>query len=224
MRLIDCFIDIVTYTTDLLRIGGREQPAFEKVKNDYTTLFDLAEERLKKGNISAEEWADARFAVCAWVDESILCSSWEGKTLWIHDQLQRTYYGTTNGGEEFFDRLGELAPEAKAVREVYAYCLAMGFKGRYFKKKDEARLEAVRESNYKYVSNESVIDKASSDSESLFPRAYKSSSDDSGVHGFRSSLSFFNLLFLIVPPALFGILLVMYRNILEKLITDFFGK
>ena len=52
MRLIDCFIDIVTYTTDLLRIGGREQPAFEKVKNDYTTLFDLAEERLKKGNIS----------------------------------------------------------------------------------------------------------------------------------------------------------------------------
>jgi type VI secretion system protein ImpK len=224
MRLIDCFIDIVTYTTDLLRIGGREQPAFGKVKNDYTILFNLAEERLKQGNVSAEEWENARFAVCAWVDESILCSTWEGKTQWIHDQLQRMYYGTTNGGEEFFDRLGKLAPEAKAVREVYAYCFAMGFKGRYFKKEDEARLEAIRESNFKYVSDESVIDKASSDSESLFPRAYKVSSDNSEVQGFRSPLTFFNLVFLIVPPALFGILFVMYRNILQKLITDFFGQ
>jgi type VI secretion system protein ImpK len=224
MRLIDCFIDIVTYTEDLLRIGGKEQTAFEKVKHDYTTLFDLAEERLKQGHISTEEWEDARFAICAWVDETILCSSWEGKTLWIHDQLQRMYYGTTNGGEEFFDRLGELAPEAKAVREVYAYCLAMGFKGRYFKKDDEARLEAIRESNFKYVADESLIDKASSDSESLFPRAYKSSSDDSEVHRFRSPLTSFNLVFLIVPPVLFGILLLVYQNILQKLITDFFGK
>jgi len=224
MRLIDCFIDIMTYTTDLLRTGGREQPAFEKVHDNYTTLFNLAEERLKQGNISAEEWEDARFAVCSWVDESILCSSWEGKTRWIHEQLQRMYYGTTNGGEEFFDRLGELAPEAKSVREVYAYCLAMGFKGRYFKREDEARLEAIRESNFKYVPDESVIEKALSESESLFPRAYTSPSGDSEVHRLRSPLTFFNLLFLICPPVLFGILLLIYQNILQKLITDFFGK
>jgi type VI secretion system protein ImpK len=223
MRLIDCFIEIITYTSSFLQRVEREQPQSEKIKSDYTALFNQAEKYLKKGDFSPEEWDMARFAVCAWVDESILCSSWEGKGSWEHKQLQRVYYGATNAGEEFFDRLSELDPEAKGVREVYAYCLALGFKGRYFRKEDEYRLDNIKTSNLKYVLDEGLLDKSLQGTENLFPGAYKAASDDGRAHKFRSPFSLFTLVFLIWPPILFGILFLLYRDILQKFVVNFFG-
>ena len=165
----------------------------------------------------------ARLAVCAWVDESVLCSSWEGKVSWEHEQLQRIHYGATNAGEEFFDRLHELDPDAKGVREVYAYCLAMGFKGRYFRKEDEFQLENIKTSNLKYVSAEGLLDKSLQGIVNLFPGAYKAASDDK-AHKLRSPFSLFTLIFLICPPLLFGILFLLYQNILQNFIVNFFGK
>ncbi|MEA1936207.1 MAG: DotU family type IV/VI secretion system protein [Thermodesulfobacteriota bacterium] len=222
MRLIDCFIEVITYTSHFLQTVEQEQPQFEKIKNDYAVLFNQAGEYLKKGDFSPEEWDMARFAVCAWVDESVLCSSWEGKASWEHEQLQRIYYGATNAGEEFFDRLRELDPDAKGVREVYAYCLALSFKGRYFRKEDEFQLENIKSSNLKYVSAEGLLDKSLQGTVNLFPGAYKAASDDK-AHKLRSPFSLFTLIFLISPPILFGILFFLYRDILQKFVTNFFG-
>jgi type VI secretion system protein ImpK len=223
MRLIDCFIEIITYTSHFLQTTKKKHLTFEKIKNDYAILFEQSEQYLKKGKFSPEEWDMARFAVCAWVDESILCSSWEGKVSWGHEQLQRVYYGVTNAGEEFFDRLRELDPDAKGVHEVYAYCIALGFKGLHFKKEDEFRLENIRLSNLKHVSTGEVLDESLHGTVNLFPGAYKSATDDEG-HKFKCPFSFFTLIFLVCPPLLFGVLFLIYRDILQEVVVNFFGK
>ncbi len=224
MRLIDCFIEIITYTSWFLQTAGEKQPGFEQVKNDYTVLFDRAEQWINKGKWSAEEWDSARFAVCAWVDESVLCSSWEGSSAWIHEQLQRSYHKSTNAGEEFFDRLGELNPEAREVREVYAYCLASGFHGRYFKKEDETLLASIKASNMQHIMDESLLAQSSRGEINLFPGAYKSVTDDAAGQKFGSPFSLFTITFLIWPPVLFGVLFLLYQDVLRRFITDFFGK
>ncbi len=223
MRLIDCFIEIITYTSDFLQTNEKERPPFEKIKSDYAILFEQSEQYLEKGNFSPEEWDMARFAVCAWVDESILCSFWEGRVLWGYEQLQRLYYGATNAGEEFFERLRELDPDAKEVHEVYAYCLALGFKGLHFKKEDEFRLENIKSSNLRHVSTGEVLDESSRGTANLFPGAYKAASDEEG-HKFKFSFSLFTLFFLVCPPLLFGVLFLMYNNILQKFVVNFFGQ
>lgn len=223
MRLIDCFIEIITYTSQFLQTSGEKHPPFEKVKGDYAILFEQSEQYLNKGKFSPEEWDMARFAVCAWVDESILCSSWEGKVSWGHEQLQRMYYGATNAGEEFFDRLRELDPDAKEVHEVYAYCMALGFKGLHFKREDEFQLENIRSSNLKHISTEKVLDESLHGTVNLFPGAYKAASDEEG-HKLKFPFSLFTLFFLVCPPLLFGVLFLVYKNTLQEFVVNFFGK
>jgi type VI secretion system protein ImpK len=118
MRLIDCFVEIVAYTSDFLKTAVDENPDASAVEQDYALLFKRSEDKMKEGKFEYEAWDSARFALCAWVDEMIMCSSWEGHSAWGHRQLQRIYYSSTNAGEEFFERLEELDPETKDIREV----------------------------------------------------------------------------------------------------------
>jgi len=216
-------MEIIVYTSYFLKTAGDKQPQFEKVKDDYSRLFKKAESCLNEGKFSAQEWDMARFAICAWIDESILCSDWEGKSSWKHEQLQRVFYRTTNAGEDFFNRLNELDPEDKAVREVYAYCLALGFKGRYFRKEDEVELENIKESNFKYLLDRSSPDISIQDTEELFPGAYSTFAGDTKSHKFRSPFSLFTIIFLVWPPVLFGILLFLYHDLLQKIFYSYFG-
>ena len=225
MHLIDCFMEIITYTSGFLQTVKGKEPRFEDVKNDYASLFRRADVYLKENKYSAKECDLARFAVCAWVDESILCSSWKERGLWEREQLQRTYFKTTNSGEEFFDRLDSLAPEEKGIREVYAYCLALGFSGRYYKLKDKPELDNIKSANLKYVLNKSSLDISVQDTAAnLFPGAYKAGLTDTKSRGFRGAFSFFSLAFIVWPPVLFGVLFFLYQNILTRFVANFFGK
>ncbi len=224
MRLIDCFIEIITYASCFLKTAVDEQPETSVVDHTYAALFERAEDKMKKGKFDHEAWDSARFAVCAWVDEIILCSSWEGRSTWLHNQLQRVYYKSTNAGEEFFERLDRLEPEARDVREIYAYCLALGFKGRYFRKEDEPLLENIRNKNLKYIRDDSVLDMTREGAANLFPGGYKTLLESSGPRPRKAGIfSAFVVTFLILPPVLFGILFVVYNDILKKIVADFFG-
>lgn len=223
MRLLDCFIEIIAYTSDFIQTAAEKQPPFEQVKNAYTVLFRRSENLMNKGQYPPEDRDSARFAVCAWVDESIICSSWEGKSLWLHEQLQRVFYKSTNAGEAFFDRLRELDPDAREVREVFACCLALGFKGRYFRWEDELQLENIRSANMQYVLNERLLEQSKKDNTNLFPGAYKVPSEGDTGHKLKSPFSLFTLTFLLWPPVLFGVLYFLYQDILRRLIAGFFG-
>lgn len=91
--------------------------------------------------------AEAKFALVAFLDESILSSGWDGRGAWLAMPLQLELYDRFDAGETFFTRLEALraTPEGHAaVLEVYFLVLALGFKGQY-QLHEQARLRYLIE-------------------------------------------------------------------------------
>jgi len=118
MRLTDCFIDVIAYVAYFLKTVASKQPPFDQVKADIQRLMGETEESRRQGAFSQEDYDLARFAICAWVDEVILGSSWNERNKWQGEQLQRLYYQTSDAGEMFFDRLNAIGPHQRDVREI----------------------------------------------------------------------------------------------------------
>lgn len=128
-----------------------QQPTYDEVEANIRDLLKDSEAIAAQGPFNFDEYDQARFAICAWIDEAILNSTWNQKKLWAKNQLQQLHYETSNAGEEFFDRLDVIGLHQKGVREVYYLCLALGFAGRYYRKHDHYQLEQIRASNLKLL-------------------------------------------------------------------------
>lgn len=223
MRLSDCFVELIAYVAYFLKSLAQTQPPFEKVKADVQRLLSKSEECLPKGVFSQEDYDQARFAICAWADESILNSPWQEKSRWLGEQLQRLYYQTTDAGEEFFERMNRLAPHQREVREVYYLCLAMGFTGRYCHEGDDYLLEQLKTSNLKLLMGSSV-GLPSLERGELFPEAYPVESVESGVRQKRFRFSPFTLATLGGPILLFSVLFLIYRFVLNGIGVDLLSR
>ncbi|MFP4667967.1 MAG: DotU family type IV/VI secretion system protein [Desulfobacterales bacterium] len=199
VRLIDCFMEIIAYTLYRIDPEGGKQPDFETVQADYDALFERSGRYARSAKIPSSDWKRACFPVCAWVDEQIMCSSWSEKERWQQNQLQLKFFRTTMAGQEFFSRLDKLKESDREIREVYTYCLALGFKGRYYSDDDQLELSEIKADNIlKYFSEDQEMNLP----EDLFPEAYQqrlSRSSRAGFYGMMSSWRGF--VFLILPPA-----------------------
>jgi len=210
MHLSDCFINILAYISYFLKTVEKRQPAYEQVKGDLQRLIRESEALFSQGSFSRDDYDLARFAICALVDEALLKSQWEHKSFWLKDQLQRSYYNTTDAGEEFFERLGFLGLHQRAVREVYYLCLAMGFTGRYCHSGDEYQLEQIKTSNLKLLLGSSV-GLPSLERTDLFPEAHPSGAADTGQKRVRAGARLVSSICLAGPVLLFGLLYLIYR-------------
>ena len=97
-------------------------------------MLKSAEKEAIDAAIPVNDIKDSRFAIVAFLDESILGSDWTGKASWVARPLQVQLYGQAVAGEEFFDRLQRIKADAHIrhdVLEVYYLCMALGFKGKY---------------------------------------------------------------------------------------------
>ncbi len=212
-KLVDCFMEIFSYTLYLLKdIKGGDLPDFEKVKEDYNHLFERSARMASQYGFSRVRWKKGCFPVCAFVDEKILCSSWSEKGRWLNYQLQRKFFNTTNAGEEFFQKMQKLGDDEKDVREVYSYCLAFGFTGRYYAPEDEERLQEIRTENFlKYFEEDEEVGLP----ETIFPRAYsKGVSPKRTMFSFRSNVA--TLLFVLIPIGV-GLLYWILKMRLDEL-------
>lgn len=210
VHLSDCFIKTFAYVSYFLGSAERRKMRPEEVKSDLSTLLKESEALFIQGGFPREDYEQARFAVCAWVDEALLNSPWEEKHCWIDDQLQRNCYKTTDAGEEFFDRLNALGLHQREVREVYYLCLAIGFSGRYCHPGEEYRLEQIKTANLKLLLGSSV-GLPSMERTDLFPEAHPSGPPEKG----RKKIAMRNRLAACVclagPVLLFALLFLIYR-------------
>ncbi len=222
MRLSDCFMEIIAYVTFVIRSAESSPIAYEQVRSNMQRLIAKSEAHLEGGQFTQEDFNLARFAVFAWVDESILSSSWEGRLQWQREQLQRQYYQTADAGELFFDRLNAIGPHQRDVREVYFLCLALGFAGQYCNEGDDFLLEQLRTSNLKLLIGSSV-GIPSLEKEDLFPSAYPQQRADAPVEMRKERWSRFTLLCAGAPVALFGVLFLIYKFILGSIAGNLIG-
>ncbi len=92
--------------------------------------------------IAANDLAEARYALVAFIDEQVLRSSWSRRADWMKQPLQLVVYQESAAGENFFVRLRALLQMADRVVAIQAYgiCLALGFRGAYGRSQDSRPL------------------------------------------------------------------------------------
>lgn len=224
MRLSDCFMEIIAYTALVVRNEGGAAPSYEQARGNMGRLIAQSEACLERGRFSQEDFNLARFAVFAWVDETILSSQWAGRQQWQREQLQRQYYQTADAGELFFERLNAIGPHQRDVREVYYLCLALGFSGQYCHEGDDFMLEQLRSSNLKLLSGSSM-GIPSLDKEELFPEAYPRGDGDATASRRKGGGRFpaFTLLAAGLPLVLYGVLFLVYGFILGNIGGNLMG-
>jgi len=220
MHLSDCFIKTLAYVSYFLKSVETRQPDYDQVKGDIQRLIRESEALFGQGNFSRDDYDQARFAVCAWVDEALLKSPWVHRNLWLKDQLQRSFYNTTDGGEEFFQRLSAIGLHQREAREVYYLCLALGFTGRYCHPGDEYQLEQLKTSNLKLLLGSSV-GLPSLERTDLFPEAHPSGPADNGQKRIRGGSRVISAICLTGPVLLFCLLYMIYRFTLSGVGENF---
>ena len=214
MHLTDCFMELMAYVTYFAKTVAVKQPAYEQVKADVLRLLTKSEECVNRGWFPQEEYDQARFMICAWVDESILASSWQHRGHWQREQLQRLYYNTTEAGEEVFERLNAIAFQQRDVRELYYLCLSLGFKGRFLKPEDEYLLDQLKTSNLKLLLGASAS-VPSLERTDLFPESYPAGTADLGYQKKKFQFSLLTIAALAAPVLLFGLLFLIYHFSLD---------
>ena len=216
MRIVDCFIELLAYVAYFLKTVKTRQPAFDQVRADIERLVSQADSCLQDKGIPKEDSDHARFAIFAWIDETILSSLWNEKDQWQRQQLQRAYFQTADAGEVFFERLNMLGPHQNYVREVYYLCLAMGFTGRYVHEGDDFLLDQLKTSNLKVLMGSSMglpaLDKGQ-----LFAGAYPPQTEEVLPQRSKRFLSPIILLSIAFPVVLFAALFLIYSFILNNI-------
>ena len=131
-RLADAFAPCFALSLKLRSAEKFGDP--ERLRDRILCLLDEAWHTARENGISPEDVDRARFAVVAFMDETVLSSDWPRKDAWTARSLQFEMYERYDAGEEFFNRLEQLRANPSdniEVLEVYYLCLALGFQGRY---------------------------------------------------------------------------------------------
>jgi type VI secretion system protein ImpK len=119
------------YMALFARAPEDQRPPLPALRSHVMGLLDAIASHPRLQNLAPGEMDEARFAMTAWVDETVLRSSWAGRDAWEREPLQLTLFQTNRAGDEFYEHLERLPPDWVAAREVYFLCLAMGFEGGY---------------------------------------------------------------------------------------------
>jgi type VI secretion system protein ImpK len=126
----------------------------------------------RENNFVPSEFDSALFALLAWADEALITASWPGAPYWQRHLLQRQHFNVTTAGVEFYSRLDDLRKDQAQVREVYALCLSLGFKGRYASAQLSRQLDERRRTTLQQVLDSSELPAGMS--ALLFPGGYES--------------------------------------------------
>jgi type VI secretion system protein ImpK len=219
MHISEIFVDTIAYVVYFLKTSSKRQSPYDQVRARILQL--LSESQGRSVDFAPEDYDQARFAICAWIDEAVMNSSWNDRSTWQREPLQLKFYQTTNAGELFFERLNVLAAHQNDVREVYYLCLAMGFKGRYGNVEDSFLLDQLKTSNLKVLTGASIGLPSLKKAE-LFPEAYPVESPEKIPRKAPGRFNLLGILMAVFPVALFGVLYFIYSFVLGNVSNTLF--
>jgi type VI secretion system protein ImpK len=129
-RLPDLCTDTWNYAFELRR--GRDPGKADVIKTRLSGLFRLLDKQAKMAGVEQADVQQAKFALCAYIDEIVLGSGWALTSAWT--PLCQDYYGEAAAGDNFYTRLEGLRHSKETRKrdllEVYYLCLALGFTGK----------------------------------------------------------------------------------------------
>lgn len=123
---------------------GRQVTSVQAFEASVERFFVNLEREARAANYSVEQVKDTQYALCAFLDESVLrAADNELRQHFELQPLQFRYFGVHLAGEGFFEKVEALRGDLKQnidVLEVYHLCLALGFEGKFsLGQKDQLR-------------------------------------------------------------------------------------
>lgn len=147
-RLSEIFAPCFTLVLNLRASDDFGDP--ESLRRHMKELLDDAEREALRTGASPDDIRSAKFALVAFIDETVLSSEWPRKENWASMPLQLELYNQYDAGEVFFDRLEDHRENSGAnaeVLEVYYLCMTLGFRGKY-QIHGQERLREIIEGTY----------------------------------------------------------------------------
>lgn len=130
--------DLITFagpTFDLiLRLKAGIVAPSNDLRPKIAGMLEDFEKRAERYRFNHKIVQVSKFALAAFVDETVLTNNFPLKNEWEKNPLQLEYFGEQLAGNKFFEKLeamlNQIEVTADAV-EIYYFCMLLGFKGRY---------------------------------------------------------------------------------------------
>lgn len=169
-RLLDVYAALFSFGLELdaslAAVRGARHAA--SARREALALFEAARVKAAAQGGTAAQVELASFAVAAWFDEILERMPGADEAA----SLQLTLFNSSNAHSEFFHHLAALGADDDAVREVYWYALASGFKGQYyFESGDDGELGKLKTLHGRQL-QPAPFDLATLAKETLTPQPY----------------------------------------------------
>lgn len=118
----------------VLQLRAKQLTPSNDLRPRVAEMLKHLEERGLALRYTEEQIRTVKFALAAFVDETVLTADFPLRDVWEKYPLQLEYFGEHLAGVKFYERLEELLkkPEENGeLIEIYYLCLLLGFKGRY---------------------------------------------------------------------------------------------
>ncbi len=130
--------DLVTFAGPVFDLILRIKAGIVSPSNDLRQkiagMLEDFEKRAERYRFNHKIVQVSKFALAAFVDETVLTNNFPLKNEWEKNPLQLEYFGEQLAGNKFFEKLeamlNQIDVTADAV-EIYYFCMLLGFKGRY---------------------------------------------------------------------------------------------
>ncbi len=130
---------IVAAALSLLSLASRLRqtavyPAVDELRQRLAAEVGNFENRLLQSSVSADQTRMASYALCGFLDETILNTPWGAQSNWGHQSLLISFHKEAWGGEKFFDIVGMLVKQPTqhlALIELCYLFLSQGFQGKF---------------------------------------------------------------------------------------------
>lgn len=129
-------IDVATPLFGLaLRVKGlSECPEISDIYNQVVKEVTVIEIELSEQGYEHAVIMAYRYILCAFLDESVMSTSWGGSSVWAQNSVLSRFHDETWGGEKVFSILSRIENDTVRYKELLSFilqCLTLGFEGKY---------------------------------------------------------------------------------------------
>jgi type VI secretion system protein ImpK len=130
--------DLITFAGPILDLilrvkSGIVAPS-DELRRKVESMFDDFDRRAERYRFNHKIVNVSKFALAAFVDETVLTANFPLRHEWEKNPLQLKYFGEQLAGNKFFEKLDSMLGQIEVTQdavEIYYYCMLLGFKGRY---------------------------------------------------------------------------------------------
>ncbi len=130
--------DLVTFAGPVFDLILRLRAGIVSPSNDLRPkiagMLEDFEKRAERYRFNHKIVQVSKFALAAFVDETVLTNNFPLRNEWEKNPLQLEYFGEQLAGNKFFEKLEAMLNQIEATAdavEIYYFCMLLGFKGRY---------------------------------------------------------------------------------------------